>query len=77
MVDVQQCPLGTLEHDIGAIASILVKDGGDIGHHGQQFSTEGQRPVQHLLHIQRLDLVVVLESEVVILHHIAQFACKA
>src|SRR5690554_2603003 len=77
VVDVQQRALGTLEHDIGTLAAQLVQTGSHVDYQGLQPVGKGQRLFQGLLEVDRLDLVIVLQHEVVVIQYLAELGGKA
>src|SRR5690606_11846222 len=77
VVDVQQRALGTLEHDIGTLAAQLVQTGSHVDYQRLQPVGKGQRLFQGLLEVDRLDLVIVLQHEVVVIQHLAELGGKA
>src|SRR5690606_18292843 len=77
VVDVQQCALGTLEHDVGTLTAQLVQTRGHIGDQGLQPVGKVQCLFQGLLEVDRLNLVIILQHEVMVIQNFAELGSKA
>ena len=72
VVDVEQRALRAFEQHALALLAQLVKDAGDVGLHRLDVFAEGQRLVERLLEVDRVDAQVLGQHEVVVVERRAQ-----
>src|SRR5690606_28341185 len=76
-VDVEQRALRALEKDVAAFAVNAVQGLGDVGHHRRELLAEREVLLQRLLEVDRLDLVIVPQHEVVEVEDLAELGGEA